>query len=233
MYKTKIHNLQQFDFLSKNVDKINLYIDNHNKGVFDFNENFKVKQPKKVHIENLLFHFNNEYKHNLTTICNFEIKDFIDYNIKVCGFENGRLDAYIEYESLHKKSFEKVLNKKPKPDTAQNQNPTEIEKDKMYFKIGLLFAENKIYKKIVQIEKFKTTKYYYLETEFSSVNSLAKHLKLTRQYISETFNNNDKTSKNIYSNLRQMNNIIEYCKNKNIDIHKDFLENFNKLNQKQ
>lgn len=101
---------------------------------------------------------------------------------------------------------------------------TQSETEKMYFKIGLLFAQNKIHRKSTN----NSYEYYYLEKKIKSVNALSKHLKLTRQYIDDTIKEH-KTSHNIYINSKYMKNIVDYCNENKTEIHPDFLKKHNAL----
>lgn len=123
----------------------------------------------------------------------------------------------IDYLSVIKKNlFEEKLPSGP---------PFENEQDKMYFKVGLLFAEKKIYSKIVVINNYKTTKYYYEKEVFDSINKLSKHLDLTRQFINDSFNDAN-TNHNIFKNLKQLKNIVDYCNNNAITIDIEFLNKY-------
>lgn len=109
--------------------------------------------------------------------------------------------------------------------SIENKRP---ETEKMYFKIGLLFAEHKIYRTLNN----GTYEYYHLGKKFKSVNALHKHLGLTRKYIDDTFKGL-KTPHNIYENLRFMTNIVEYCNKRDIQIHHEFSNKYTALKQMQ
>ena len=96
------------------------------------------------------------------------------------------------------------------------------------FKVGLLFAEKKIYSKIIVIDNYKTTKYYYEKEVFDNISKLSKHLNLTRQYINDSIND-ENTNHNIFKNLKQKKNIVDYCNNKAITIDNEFLNKYSAL----
>jgi len=104
----------------------------------------------------------------------------------------------------------------------------ENEENKMYFKVGLLFAQKKIFSKIVVIDKLKNTKYCYIDEVFDNPSQLSKRLNLTRQYINDSFNNAD-TKHNIFKNLKQLKNIIDYCNKNTITIDPEFLNKYSTL----
>ncbi len=118
-----------------------------------------------------------------------------------------------------------IENKTTPTNPNENKKP---ETEKMYFKIGLLFAENKIYR----ILNNGTYEYYHLEKKFKSVNALHKHLGLTRKYIDDTFKEL-KTPHNIYKNLKYMRNIVDYCNKNEIQIHLEFSNKYTTLIQMQ
>ena len=69
------------------------------------------------------------------------------------------------------------------------------------------------YRKMIIVGAFE----YYFENEcFDSVNKLSKKLKLSRQYINDTFN--DSNSKHNLYNLTKMKTVIDYCNSNQIEI---------------
>lgn len=100
--------------------------------------------------------------------------------------------------------------------------------DGVPFKVGLLFAKKEIFRKANQIGIFD---YYHFQIKFDSVKKLSEHLKLTRQYINDTFNESD-TNHNLY-NTKQMKIVIDYCNENKITIHQDYQNKFDVLIQKQ
>lgn len=102
------------------------------------------------------------------------------------------------------------------------------ESKKMYFKVGLLFAQKKIFSKIVTVNGFKTTKYHYENEIFDNPNQLSKHLKLTRQYINDSFTEAN-SNHNIFNNIKQLKNIIDYCNENKITIDESFLIKYSTL----
>ena len=188
---------------------------------------------------------NRRIEHNSTEIGNWikrnSLKAFVDTTVKLPTFKDQEKAikkliqsmsgiAYlndtdfflkeIDYLSVIKKNlFEEKLPLVP---------DFENEKNKMYFKVGLLFAEKKIYSKIIVIDNYKTTKYYYEKEVFDNISKLSKHLNLTRQYINDSFNDAN-TNHNIFKNLRQLKNIVDYCNNKAITIDNEFLNKYSAL----
>lgn len=109
--------------------------------------------------------------------------------------------------------------------------PQEIDKlniNSVPFKVLLLFAENKIYSKVITIENIKATMYYYLEQEFENPNQLANHLKLSRQYINDTFKNSD-TNHNLYKSKVNMINVYNHCKENDIYTNESFSKKYSDL----
>ncbi|MFB9056663.1 hypothetical protein ACFFU9_07895 [Mariniflexile ostreae] len=114
-------------------------------------------------------------------------------------------------------------------DLKQTSQPTEtitnphFKKLPFYCEIGALFAQGFIYK--IGFD------YYYKEMKFESINKLSKHVekeilktnKSTRQWINDTVQNTG--IKNFYASNNRMQNIIEYCEIKGIEIKPDFKPN--------
>lgn len=102
------------------------------------------------------------------------------------------------------------------------------EEDKMYFKVGLLFAQKKIFSKITMEQGLKTKKYYFEDEIFDNPNQLSKHVKLTRQFITDSFNGSN-TNHNIFNNVKQLKKIVDYCNENAIDIDIEFLNKYTAL----
>ncbi|MEO8255280.1 MAG: hypothetical protein ABI554_12940 [Flavobacterium sp.] len=102
------------------------------------------------------------------------------------------------------------------------------EQNKVYFKVGLLFAESKIYSKIINVDNYKTTKYYYKDEFFDNPNQLSKRLNLGHQYINDSFKGAN-TNHNIFKNANQLKNIIDYCNENKITIDPEFLNKYTTL----
>jgi hypothetical protein len=126
--------------------------------------------------------------------------------------------------------FEAIFDKYYNP-ASINGLKSKPEFEKEYFKVGLLLAENKLYKKTIELKGIKMTIYVYNDLEFESVNKLAIHSGLTRQYINDTFNNID-SNHNIYNNVKFMKNIISYCEKESILPADDFLKKLSELEAK-
>lgn len=185
---------------------------------------------------------NRRFEHNLTEIGSWikrnSIKSFIDTTVKlpILRDQEKAIKKLIQSMSglayLHDTDFFlkeidylSVIKKNLFEEKLPSGPPFENEQDKMYFKVGLLFAEKKIYSKIVVINNYKTTKYYYEKEVFDSINKLSKHLDLTRQFINDSFNDAN-TNHNIFKNLKQLKNIVDYCNNNAITIDIEFLNKY-------
>ncbi|KAB1156879.1 hypothetical protein [Flavobacterium luteum] len=139
----------------------------------------------------------------------------IDYLNETDTFSNE-----IKYLNTIKHNlFEQIPLSTPNPENEEN---------KMYFKVGLLFAQKKIFSKIVVKDKYKTTKYCYIDEVFDNPSQLSKHLNLTRQYINDSFNNAN-TKHNIFKNFKQLKNIIDYCNKNTITIDPEFSNKYSIL----
>lgn len=132
-----------------------------------------------------------------------------------CELEIRRLKELLKLES---ETFIS-LPTEPAPENEQN---------KVYFKVGLLFAKKEIYKNVVTIEGYKKVNYYFKDEVFDNPNQLSKRLSLSRQYINDSFTG-AKTKHNIFNNLKQLNNIIEYCNKNEIIIDVEFLNKYSVL----
>jgi hypothetical protein len=163
-----------------------------------------------------------EFKKNITHYSDvfFIENQFYEYGFTVGKFINYWtiiLNNVNHFESIFTKYFEITKTK---------------EEDKMYFKVGLLFARKKIFSKIVTVNDIKTTKYYYDNEIFDNPHQLSKHLELTRQYINDSFTGAN-TNHNIFNNIKQLKNIIDYCHENAITIDESFLTKYSTLIEKR
>jgi hypothetical protein len=188
---------------------------------------------------------NRRIEHNLTEIGSWikrnSIKSFIDTTVKlpILRDQENAIKKLIQSMSglayLHDTDFFlkeidylSVIKKNLFEERLPSGPPFENEQDKMYFKVGLLFAEKKIYSKIVVINNYKTTKYYHEKEVFDNVNQLSIHLNLTRQYINDSFTDAN-SNHNIFKNFKQLKNIVDYCNNNAITIDIEFLNRYSAL----
>lgn len=191
------------------------------------NDAIKIKFDEATNIYNKNFNalkdMQNEY---VKLYCDYyDTKEFFSY-FTFFGNNAFHLKAkYFLFKNWLENEIKNIENKTNRTNLDKNRKP---ETEKMYFKIGLLFAENKIYR----ILNNGTYEYYHLEKKFKSVNALHKHLGYTRKYIDDTFKEL-KTPHNIYSKLRYMKNIVDYCNKNEIQIHLEFSNKYDALMQMQ
>lgn len=186
---------------------------------------------------------NRRIEHNSTEIGNWikrnSIKSLIDTTVKLPTLRDQEKVikkliqsmsglAYLHDTDFFLKEIDylSVIKKNLIEEKLPSGPPFEKEQDKMYFKVGLLFAEKKIYSKIVVINNYKTTKYYYEKEVFDSISKLSKHLNLTRQYINDSFNNNNNSNHNIFKKHDQLKNIVDYCNINAIPLDNEFLNKY-------
>ena len=131
------------------------------------------------------------------------------------------------YEFFEIYRFKNLINSKLNELTPTEPVP-ENEQNKVYFKVGLLFAKKEIYKNVLTIDGYKKVNYYFKDEVFDNPNQLSKRLSLSRQYINDSFTG-AKTKHNIFNNLKQLNNIIEYCNKNEIIIDVEFLNKYSVL----
>lgn len=157
--------------------------------------------------------------------------DLLDLNPIRDLYIDVRIESAIKSKSTYKKikSFLEQRKKEIEVDIKpQTKDVPDNEQNKMYFKVGLLFAQRKIFSKVVIVNNFKTTKYHSENHIFDNINQLSKHLNLTRQYINDSFTGAN-SNHNIFNNSKQLKNIIEYCKENSITIDEDFLLKYSAL----
>jgi hypothetical protein len=188
---------------------------------------------------------NRRIEHNSTEIGNWikrnSLKAFIDTTVKLPTLKDQEKAikkliqsmsgiAYLNDTDFFLKEIDylSVIKKNLFEEKLPSGPPFENEQDKMYFKVGLLFAEKKIYSKIVVINNYKTTKYYHEKEVFDNVNQLSIHLNLTRQYINDSFTDAN-SNHNIFKNFKQLKNIVDYCNNNAITIDIEFLNRYSAL----
>nr|MBF6607239.1 hypothetical protein [Flavobacterium sp.] len=103
-------------------------------------------------------------------ISRFNGKSFIHFHMSQYGEAAGRFILCWSIILNNPLLFEPIFNKyfSPTPQTLRSLPLTE----KVFFKIGLLLAENKVYTKVLKTANISTTVYCYLDEEFSSVRQL-------------------------------------------------------------
>ncbi|WP_395044280.1 hypothetical protein [Flavobacterium sp.] len=196
----------------------------------------KVNQNlvSELDVLNFIERATNDEKHKLEILAKdietFEI-DFISNEVVDSYFSVHNVKSVSELFTRFKELVFNKINKQPQQiNNSKNKIDYNQELNKAYFKVGLMFAKNEIYSKVVTIENIKSTKYYHNNNEFPNINQLAKHLGLTRQYINDSFNNSS-SHHNIFNNKNKLKMIIGYCKERSIDINKDFLDKYALLSQ--
>ena len=132
------------------------------------------------------------------------------------------------YENNYKELIKLFLNKVQFATVPPTVPAPENEQNKMYFKVGLLFAKKEIYKNVVRIDGYNKVNYHFKDEVFDNPNQLSKRLLLTRQFINDSFTG-AKTKHNIFNNLKQLKNIIDYCNKNEIVIDSEFLNKYTTL----
>lgn len=170
---------------------------------------------------------------------NFEMERYDNYDI-VAKIIQIRDTILMFFESIN--DFSNIINNNANRDIIASEsnnistnnisdNQKAIltnEEDKVYFKVGLLFAKKEIYSKTKEVRNIKMTFYYHNDKEFSNTNQLAKHLGFSHQYINDSFKNSD-SHHNIFKSKTKLENIITHCNEKNITIDDDFLKKYTSL----
>lgn len=127
-----------------------------------------------------------------------------------------------DYKILKDRYNSFLSNKQNPPQQVESVNPDEVTR-KNWFIIGLLFANGEM-AKLLKTHKNNATK---IATELENKDGF-------RPYISESIGVKKKISdKSVYSDYYKMKTIIEYCKDKNIEIQSEFLMRFKDLEQEQ
>lgn len=205
-----------FDFnieILQGIKELNVISESQKEYIYFFRNRFSgiedVEQPNNKDFQYSEIGINQIYVEKITKILNNRVTT----NIRILEYLQDR-ESRIKHNSH--------------PQHAPTDPAPENELNKMYFKVGLLFAQKKIFSKIVTINNVKTTQYYYENEIFDNINQLSKHLKLTRQYINDSFKDAE-TNHNIFKNLKQLKTIIDYCNEKAISIDKDFLLKYSTL----
>ena len=105
--------------------------------------------------------------------------------------------------------------------TIENKKKTidEKTKNKVWFQVGLKFANGEIYKLVQKYESYQGPYYSKIERDIGIKNS--------RQYISASLLESKDNSKNIFGYSDKIELIIEYCKLYNIQIHESFNKRIN------
>lgn len=90
------------------------------------------------------------------------------------------------------------------------------EQNKLYFKVGLLFANGEMDR---LIEKYK-------ENGMTNCSAIAKELgnMSLRPYISESISGRNKNDKNIFANKKRLGLILEHCERKEIELVDSFIK---------
>lgn len=143
--------------------------------------------------------------------------------------ENER-DRLIRESNLESNKHSNLINETQQNLSELTNSKTKHEKilEGIPFKIGLLFAKKEIYRKT---NSSGIVSYFHLTEEFESISKLSKHLKLTRQYINDTFSESN-TNHNLY-NEKKMKIVIDYCNENKITIHQDYQDKYDVFIQKQ
>ncbi|RTY89322.1 hypothetical protein [Flavobacterium sp. GT3R68] len=223
-FETKL--LLENEYIS---DRLTFLIDNDGKTENDFiaskieSINFQIKErQRKFNLPDNEFYqeFRNEQEEIF--INNGDeaenIKEFFENRNSYHKVYYHR-DNYIDLELI----FYKIkLNGLPKIEVSK---PTV----KQSFEIGLLFAKGEVYSKLDPKKGFR---YYHLTKEFENPTQLSKHLKLSRQYINDSMKESE-SHHNIYKNIKQMKEIVNYCEENKIDICESFKSKYLSIVDKQ
>jgi len=91
--------------------------------------------------------------------------------------------------------------------------------DFVWFKVGLTFANGKAQE---LYEKYRIGKGIFVKGHFTKITKDLGFNPTDRPYFSETFSNNLKSKKNIFTSSEKMMKIFEYCQKNSIEITEDF-----------
>ncbi len=168
---------------------------------------------------------------NLDYNKNTKLKKLLSTSFKsISGEEN-----LIKFKDLNREYYEYLLdiesniildyvNTLIRGAIPKDQTSDEADKEKVWFKVGLLFADGQVQE---LYGKYKFDKGHFtkiaLELGFKSTD---------RPYFSETINNMTNNAKNIYRNFTKMKKIHDYCIMNKILICEDFDNIFNDLKAK-
>ncbi|WP_134344213.1 hypothetical protein [Flavobacterium psychrophilum] len=232
--------IDKIDFLIKRL------VDFSNENEFDFAIYKAFANESSITFNRYFAQINNELDKekiisDLKTDFHFSIDDIVTNVMttkkSVDNFETG-VTYYIAqptpdnrirgYESNYKQLINFFLNSVEFGTTRPTVPAPENEQNKMYFKVGLLFAKKEIYKNVVHIDGYNKVNYHFKDEVFDNPNQLSKHLLLTRQYINDSFTG-AKTEHNIFNNLKKLKNIIDYCNENEIFIDAEFLNKYTTL----
>lgn len=163
-------------------------------------------------------------------------------NVTFTPFENGvpltetfyideqinQLNEMFDLPYLQKSEVRKIkhfLNYLKNKQEVQAVQIAEIKNDKHltenWFKVGLLFATGEM----ETLLKKHNNNFTQTAKELGNQSGF-------RPFISETKSNTNKTNKNIYSEIKKLIIIREYCKVNNIEICNDFESEFDKVQSK-
>ena len=120
---------------------------------------------------------------------------------------------------------ENLIEATPEP---QPKAPGEVPTNSVPFKVGLLFAQRKIFSKKTTINGITETNYFYENETFVNPNQLSKRLGLSRQYINDSFTDAE-TKHNIFKSLRYLKSVIDYCTKNEITIDEEFINKYSTL----
>lgn len=195
------------------IKELNVISESQKEYIYFFRNRFSgiedVEQPNNKDLQYSEIGINQIYVEKITKLLNNRITT----NIRILEYLQDR-ESRIKLNS--------------QPQHAPTEPAPENEQNKVYFKVGLLFAKKEIYKNVVTIEGYKKVNYYFKDEVFDNPNQLSKRLSLSRQYINDSFTG-AKTKHNIFNNLKQLNNIIEYCNKNEIIIDVEFLNKYSVL----
>ncbi len=208
-YNNKITNLIRKNPNLTEFEILKFAISNHQKEL----KNLPTKTDEELINENI--NFKPEHRENW-------IKEYLP---------NVKSKFYYEHNT-HKLIIENLILRKSRlPQPIEHIKEKVLNTDSVPFKVGLLFAENKIYQKT---DDNKVVFYFLFENNaeipFTSIVKLSKHLKLSRQYINDTIRGLS-SNHNIYKSKKIMKNVIDYCTEKEIVICTIFFDKYTALNE--
>lgn len=95
----------------RNNEILDLFYENHKKGLKHFEKKYFVKYPSKRQVKSLIKRYNTEFKFYMTSGHSIYTNEVI----KDLGFKNGLLKAYAEYEKDFINEFKKYSSKTNEP----------------------------------------------------------------------------------------------------------------------
>jgi hypothetical protein len=139
--------------------------------------------------------------------------DFLSKHLYLYGTEVGKFTKAWRIILNNSRIFEPIFVKH-----IVGVNET-VKKITVPVQVAILFAKMEIYR--VQISP-GVSEYHHQGNSFLSVNKLAKHLNISRQYINESFNDTN-SNKNIFRNLKYMDAAIRHCKENGFEVDSVFM----------